>query len=192
MPQVKVTLTQEEKNEIEADAEKAGTTVSKYLHKILEDRNSRGTDFPDSVEVTPDGLKAFTIRIPAGLYDAISTGAKKAGVSKQTYITRLLMQRGTPVEVVADLPSRQMRSDELNHLIDEIQAISDVAQRSGSIYDSELRIAVSDIKKATDLFVREAAKRDRAFIKELDRINEEISGIRKGNNNGNRKDNPDT
>lgn len=181
---VKITLTDEEKALLEQEAREAGMPTATYLKWCIDNRHTaveparEPISFPfDRKDLRKNGTNLH-LRIPKSLNRQIRETAKSHGLTISDYIVWLITQKGTPVDLQVDLPGRAMFSQKLNDLMEEVAGISDTVSRTQKIYPSELRIVMDDLRQAIAEFSKEAARRDRDFTKEIDRLRDEINEIK--------------
>lgn len=160
---VKSYISKKLEDELDNEAGMLGMSRSEYINKCLETRTYYPKiDIPKEYDVAE--RRSVNIDVPMQAYNILKESAKSVHMRVGDYISWGVVAKGRPVMLMVDMPSRGMFSNRLNTIIHEVEAIEDVAYRSHSIYDSEMRVVIKDLREAIDLFAEEAARRDNKFL----------------------------
>jgi len=144
MGQIKITISDKEKADIEAKAKAAGMTVSKYLReRIICSPYVSDPTLPETINYQ-NRARLWAV-IPEELLKSINEEAKSAGMSRSEYITRLFVQKGKPVFITYSFEPTSCFGAGFSKGLRNIQQLKDMADRSGTIYSNDLNAAIRDL-----------------------------------------------
>lgn len=182
MAQIKITVTDHEKESYEKAAREIGLSLSKYLKskidchsqtnsgKVPEPVITSGADEKNGETVSKTHL---SLHINSSLADAMKRQAKDLGLSLQDYISLLLTQKGKPVIIEFYADYQAELSLWFLEWMRDVEAIADAARISGGkLTEEEIRRAVNDFRQAADDFRNAAKQIDRkldSYIADLNR-----------------------
>lgn len=186
---IKISVPEEMKQKLQAEAMGKEISLSKYVREILERRwqQTSSQQIGKYVQIEDPDIQHdldltdcvdFVVHIPRELNDAIGRKATKLGMQKGLYITTLLAQKNKPVILTIDLPSKLMFSQKINDLLSEIDDIARTVTRSRKIYPAEFRLLESDLREAVKEFLKEGTRRDSDTRKACNRIMSKITHIK--------------
>lgn len=182
MNRIKITLTDKEKEELTQEAGAAGMPTASYIRDVLVNRHTASGDisFPfNKDDLKKDGVNLYMC-IPRSMNEALRKDARAHSMSKSDYIVWLISRKGTPVDLVIDLPGRRMYTQKIDDLLNEVSAACEIVTKSGSVDQSELQHLIAGLRAAAKEFLRESVRQDRNFTAELMQIEENIIGIQEG------------
>lgn len=172
--QIKVTVSEQEKQKLEQEAAAIGKSVSSLAHDKL---------FPAVKEFhknqyTNDELIDTHIKLPKPLYESLKEGAAEYGYSISKYLSILVAQKGKPVLLEFNYLSSIQQVATLNQLAKDIRNLSKMAAQQGQLYKTNLttiELECRDLITALKENIKAMDKTERTTLKRMQRhLNGEI------------------
>lgn len=129
--QIKLTVSESEREWLEQEADKRGISVSAFLHEMAFGKTHK--TLIDYGELEPVHLT-----LPTSLLNELKDDADAADYSLSKYITILCAQKGRPV-IVKINPIESMKEFEALHLLyGDFKALANMAEQNGELTNSNI------------------------------------------------------
>lgn len=190
MAQIKITVTDQEKEKYEQAAKKSGLSLSKYLKSRIDCR-SVAESGKASEPVVSSALRNprrnapkthLSVHIDSSLAEAMKQQAKDLGLSLQDYVSLLLIQKGKPVIIQFYADYGAELSLWFLEWMKDVDAIADAARISGGVLtQEEMDQAISDFTQAADDFRNAANCIDQKLDRYIADLNRQLRNAKEGN-----------
>ena len=191
MAQIKVTVSESEKNRLEEMAERNQVSLSRLIREKL---FSPPWDIRPARASPDQKMVDCHLILPDDLVRQAYENAVDLGMTKSAYFTLVLSQKGRPVLVRFDYLSSVEEIAKLNAVIHDIDLLAGMIRQSGKAYDTDLEMAVEKIHELKGDLVTSVNILDKKSNALMEKVNRKlISGVAlaKESRHGDRKDHPD-
>jgi len=190
MPQIKITITDEQKAKLERYAKQCGISLSQAARDRLESAEHGFTE--PSVPIRNGETTKITAELPKELAVSIKENAAELGMTPSMYLYYVLSQKGKPVIVQYDYLANLTVMQDIAKIVESLAAIADAARQDGSLYANDLARALAQVRMlkmqmtaVINLYGKQSMDAERVIQKQLMNDVRNAKGV---NTNGSDKD----